>query len=117
MSEISEISEMSEPVRVDLVQCLCPARHCIMAAAFQCPPGTQEEAIELCRSSIERNIADKQMQPWCGICAAPRNSWSFEIASLPGLTLDAVMPALRASEAAQMETAATVKAVERHSRN
>lgn len=108
---------MSEPVRVDLVQCLCPARHCIMAAAFQCPPGTPEEALELCRSSIERNIATKQIEPRCGLCQAPRESWSFEIATLPGRTLDDVMPALRASEAAQMETAAAVQAVERHSRN
>lgn len=103
--------------RVHLVQCLCPARHCIMAATFQEPPGIQEQALELLRGSIEQTIAGGRLNPQCEICKAPRDQWSFEIATIDGVTLDEIMPALRHQEAAQMQTQAAIKAEERHRRN
>jgi len=109
---------MSEPaVRVHLVQCLCPARHCLMASAAQEPPGSKDEALEIVKATIEAAIASKRINPWCGICKAPREQWTFEVATLPGRTLDELLPEIQRQESQQIATAAAIAATQRAMNN
>lgn len=103
--------------RVHLVQCICPARHCIMAVAGEEPPETAAAIVDQLRSAIEQTIAAGRIDPWCALCRAPREQWTFEIVAIPGRTLDEIMPSLRAVEGAQLNYAASLRAEQRHSRN
>lgn len=100
-----------------LLQCLCPARHCIIALAGEAPPATVESMTESAKAGIESAIAAKSLDPWCALCGAPREQWSFEVAELADRTLAQVMPALRASEAEQIATQTRMKAEARALRN
>lgn len=109
---------MSEPaVRVHLVQCLCPARHCIMASAGQEPPGTAAESLAIVKEAIEAAIAAKKINPYCAICRAPREHWNFEVATIPGRTLEELRPALEREERNQAQTAAAIAATQRAMNN
>lgn len=88
-----------------------------MALAGEDPPGTAAEVTETLRTGIEQTIAAGRLNPWCELCKAPRDAWSFEIATLENRTLADVWPALKREEAAQLETQAVMKAEARHSRN
>jgi hypothetical protein len=108
---------MSEPRAVLLLQCLCPARHCIIALAGEAPPATAEEMKDRAVVALEAAIESKAINPWCELCKAPRGFWSFEVAELPGRTLAEIMPELKRQEAAQMQTQAAMKAEDRARRN
>jgi hypothetical protein len=109
---------MSEPApRVHLVQCLCPARHCIMAGAGEEPPGTAAGAVDGLKAGIEEAIAAGGMNPWCELCRAPRDQWSFEVATIENRKLAELLPALKHQEAAQLATQAAIIAERRASRN
>lgn len=108
---------MSEPRAVLLLQCLCPARHCIIALAGEAPPATAESMTEQARAGLDAAIASKAINPWCELCKARREHWSFEVAELPGRTLAEVLPALKRSEAEQLQTQARFKAEARADRN
>jgi hypothetical protein len=100
-----------------LLQCLCPARHCIIALAGEAPPATAESMTEQARAGLDAAIAAHTINPWCELCKAKREQWSFEVAELPGKTLAEVLPALKRQEAAQLATQASIKAEERAARN
>lgn len=103
--------------RVHLVQCLCPARHTIMAIAGEDPPASAEQTLIQLRDAIEQTIAAGRINPRCELCQAPRDQWTFETATLENRTLAEVLPALKREEAAQLATQASIKAEERAARN
>lgn len=95
---------------VYLVQCLCPARHCIMATAVE------SESIQECRdaetlllAAIDAGIANTLVDPWCGLCRAPREQWHTETGKTIWATMAEATPHLRAEEAAQIATAQQLK--------
>src|SRR5579864_7504118 len=67
--------------RVWIVQCLCPARHCILAAADEAE--SEVEAERTIRQPLRRRIAEMLaagvLNPWCGLCDAKRATWRFEL--------------------------------------
>jgi hypothetical protein len=88
-----------------IVQCLCPARHCILAMPYETPDGeARPAAAELLREEVDRLIATGIFNGGCGLCGAPRATWRFEDAKTRYRTLDEALPSLRASERAQAET-------------
>jgi hypothetical protein len=111
---------------VRIVQCLCPARHCIVAIAYE--PGkstapdpdsadlrtllTTENASGHLRRRVELLLALKAMDPFCGICGA--REWTYEDRPTGFETLAEAMPHLEQSETAQRVTAAHFN---RHGRN
>ena len=68
-----------------LLQVLCgPARHAIVALAYD--PASEgirgtEDAIRAVLSQIDELIAARRIDPWCGICHAPRSAWTERGAS------------------------------------
>lgn len=109
---------MSEPrPSVLLLQCLCPARHCVLAFAGEAPPATVESMTAAARAGVEAAIAAGKMRPVCALCQAPRELWSFEVAELPDHTLAEVLPALQQQEAEQIAMQARMKAEARAARN
>ena len=98
-----------ESKNVRLVQCLCPARHCIVAVAFA--PGTDfrddREAILWLQARVEKMLAGggDVMNPWCGICRAAADRWRYEVAGTRFGTLEEAWPALKLAEAMQRHTA------------
>jgi hypothetical protein len=57
------------------------------------------------------------IHPWCELCKAPREQWTFEVAELPGKSLSEILPELKRQEADQIATQASIKAAERAARN
>jgi hypothetical protein len=87
--------------RVWIAQCLCPQRHCIMATAGEAD-GEAEARIEIelpLREKLNKWLADRTMNPWCGICRSPVDRWIYEVAPTRWATLEAALPALRRTEA------------------
>jgi hypothetical protein len=108
-------------MKVRIVQCLCPKRHCILAIAYK--PGvstapdpdspdlrtllTRENASGHLRRRVELLLAMKAMDPYCGLCGA--REWTYEDASTRFETLAEAMPHLEQSEAEQRATAAFLR--------
>lgn len=91
-------------VRVWIAQCLCPQRHCIMAAAGEA--ATREEAeerlVEPLREETRQALEAKAINPWCAICGA--TEWSIDLGRSAWLTLEEAAPFLK--ETAQANDAA-----------
>jgi hypothetical protein len=91
-------------VRVWIAQCLCPQRHCIMAAAGEA--ATREEAEERLgqplREQVEELLEAKAINPWCAICGS--TEWRIDLGRTAFLTLDEAKPSL--VETAQANDAA-----------
>jgi len=92
-----------------IAQALCgPARHCILAATQEAETPAGLEA--LLRTTLLTLVAQGAHHPWCGICGARVEGWTYETGRTPYATMAEAEPALRASEAAQAHTAARLKA-------
>lgn len=92
---------MADETRVWVAQCLCPERHAIMAAAGEAAgPGDAEHKIARpLREKIEELLADDVLNPWCGICRAPRATWKWEIGRTRWTSLAEIKPELEKVEA------------------
>jgi hypothetical protein len=66
--------------RVWITQYLCPAHHCIMAAAAEAKD--EQEARRLTvrslRKTVDGAIKAGLVNPRCGICHAPQSAWKME---------------------------------------
>jgi hypothetical protein len=97
-------------MKVWICQCLCPKRHCIAALAGEAED--REEALRIIDAPLRERIdtslllASLELNPWCGLCRAPRDSWVFELAPTIWSSMAEAEPALRAAETAQREVAA-----------
>jgi hypothetical protein len=67
--------------RVYLVQCLCPAGHCILAAAFVGDGAAERQRIaaKTLQGRIPRLVAKRRLNPWCGICHAALDDCRFAV--------------------------------------
>lgn len=103
---------MKQSERVWIVQCLCPQRHCIVAVAAEAP--SEAAALPLIatlRDRVAALIADKIIDPWCGLCQAPRERWQFELGRTGFATLAEAAPALAKTQADQRASAALLRAM------
>jgi hypothetical protein len=86
-----------------IAQCLCPARHAILAAAGECD--SEAEAIKLVRAPLTETIADllelQQLNPWCGLCNAHAETWIVELGRTRFATMAEAEPMLRQNEVSQ----------------
>lgn len=89
--------------RVWIAQCLCPARHCILAGAEVA--ATRDEAEREILAPVREQVADwlrrESLNPWCGLCGAKADSWRYEIGRTRFRTMAEAMPSMRESEARQ----------------
>lgn len=106
---------MSQP---KLVQCLCPARHCILALAFR-EDVPDADAIAHMQVTIRAALGDRpidetlrkafgfmqQLNPWCGLCGAKAETWMYEVAILREQNWDKTVLELLESEQAQIASA------------
>lgn len=92
--------------RVYLAQCLCPQRHCILAAASVAtsPLAAQMSLAMTLRGTITKMLADGVLNPWCDLCEASSDTWTYEVGRTPYRTLAEAQPHLDASERAQRAT-------------
>jgi hypothetical protein len=86
-----------------LAQCLCPQRHAILGAAVEADyrPGAEDALIETLRLQVKRMIGSGTINPWCGLCKAPIESWRYEINRTRFASMAEAEPQLRQSEREQ----------------
>jgi hypothetical protein len=91
---------------VYLVQCLCPARHCILAGASEAtsPQAAEVSLMLSLRGTITAMLADGVLNPWCDLCHATSETWTYEVGRTPYQTLAEAKPVLNAIEQAQRAT-------------
>jgi hypothetical protein len=74
-----------------LAQCLCPRRHCILAAAAD---DRDAEALrQVLMDGVRRLLLTKALHPWCGLCGAGEGSWTYEVGRTRFATLEEARPA------------------------
>jgi hypothetical protein len=88
------------PMKVRLVQILCPQRHCIVAVPYEAPDGQPiPEITTILRGEVEALIEKGGMDPWCGLCRS--RNWTYEDQPTIFATLAAALPHLMAAEEQQ----------------
>ncbi len=96
-------------MRVWIAQCLCPRRHCILAAVDQIEGGTGEAErvvviVDTLQAQVEGLIANQTLNPWCGLCKAPASDWHYEVGPTRWATMAEALPTLRQTEDSQIAT-------------
>jgi hypothetical protein len=89
-----------------LAQCLCPNRHTIAAVA---DAGPQEDMVAGLRAAV-RACLQTTLNPWCGICGAIAETWTYEVGVTRFKTMAEAERVLNAEEAAQQAIAEILKA-------
>lgn len=97
------------PHSVMLAQCLCPQRHCILAAASETE--TADTMTHKLRAQIRHWLVSDVINPWCGLCGAPRETWTYEVGRTRYRTMAEAAPALRQMEAMQIRSRAVLHAL------
>jgi hypothetical protein len=94
--------------RVWIAQCLCPQRHCIMASIDEAADQAEAEdkISKPLREQVAKAVADNTVNPWCGICQAPRETWHFELGRTRWTNMAEAMPEIEKNAAAQALTGA-----------
>jgi hypothetical protein len=92
--------------KVWLAQCLCPQRHAILAAAGEADSqeAADEGLIAPLRVQVTRMIGSGTINPWCGLCKAPRTTWKYELGCTRFRSMDEAMPELKRLQAEQAVT-------------
>jgi uncharacterized protein involved in exopolysaccharide biosynthesis len=107
--------------RVYIVQCLCPLRHCILASPTVLPAQAAKSQLETAKEPlknlIRQAIGSRLINPWCEICAAPEETWKYEIGRTQWETLEEALPALREQERKNIESQAAIKTLQREAAN
>jgi hypothetical protein len=112
---------------VRIVQCLCPARHCIMGIAYE--PGTaaggsgmddialdESNASAFLRSIVEQAIANKTINPWCHICHSKERLYEDAVSKFK--TIEEAQPELERLERANLRSRGLIDSLKlRASRN
>lgn len=91
-----------------IAQCLCPQRHCIMAAAFddtQTAPAQGEREL---REGLERLFETGELNRYCHICESTQ--LSYETRQTPFANMAEALPVIKMIEAAQLATRAHIDA-------
>lgn len=79
-----------------ITQCLCPRRHCIMAAAFEEKDRAPNEGNSVLRQELEKLFAQGELNPWCGICYS--KDLTYETRRTRFATMEEAMPVLHETE-------------------
>lgn len=53
---------------IHIIQLLCPARHCVLASAFDAEKISPDEAMQEFQRIVGRCFETGAFNPWCGIC-------------------------------------------------
>lgn len=97
-----------------IIQCLCPSRHCIFGAAYDPDELPAKEAgldphevyMAMFQHQIEKWVAEKTINPWCGICNS--RDWHYEARRTPWQTMEDAGPHLMQAELEQMLSRAVI---------
>lgn len=91
-----------------IAQCLCPARHCVLAAANEAETDDEAQAIgDRLRDAVAMLIRAEVLNPHCGLCGAGSETWGYELAKTGFASLNQAQPLLRQMEAEQRRVAQT----------
>jgi hypothetical protein len=95
-------------MKVWICQCLCPQRHCIAATAAEAEDRDEaERTVEATlREELDGMFGRLGLNPWCGLCGAPRDRWVFELARTVWNSMAEAEPVLREAGLAQRVAAA-----------
>lgn len=85
-----------------VIQCLCPNRHAIFAVAYDPKDIAHDVVMAGFQAQIEGWIADKTINPWCGICES--RVWTYEQRRTKYDTIEEAKPELRKLEVEQLFT-------------
>lgn len=89
-----------------IAQCLCPERHCVLAAAAVAASAEEAQTIAAAlKKTVAETVANGIIDPWCGLCLAPRESWHIEVARTRWRDLADARAALEECEREQRQTA------------
>jgi hypothetical protein len=97
---------MAAETRVWIAQCLCPQRHCIMAA-YGVADSEEAASAEIAwplREAVDEALQAGLLNPWCGICKAGSEMWRYEVGRTKFRTKEEAAPLLQRLEAAQAAT-------------
>jgi hypothetical protein len=94
--------------RVWIAQCLCPARHAILASVGEAESyrEARDKIMHPLRAQVEELVGDGTLNPFCGICYAPSDTWRYEVGRTRFTTMAEALPTLKETEAKQLATAA-----------
>lgn len=86
--------------KVWIAQCLCPQRHAILAGVQMARDKAEAEETVLgpLRDQVASLLLDRTIDPWCGLCKAPTETWFYEVRRTR-LSMEEAMPELRRLEA------------------
>lgn len=104
---------------VHIVQTLCPARHCILALAYEsdieeAQPGADTANARMVEGAVDSMIRRRHINPWCGLCKAPRETWTTEDRKTKFATMAEARPELERLEQEQALTRAMLGEAARH---
>ena len=85
---------------VYIIQCLCPNRHAIYGIAYEPEQLSHDVAMTGFQQLIADWIANKYMNPWCGICES--RVWTYEQKPTKYQTMEEAKPELKRLELEQM---------------
>lgn len=96
-------------MRVWIAQCLCPDRHCICAMAGEAEnrDDAEKEIETALRGHMAVFVKAGHINPWCGLCKAGSETWTYELGRTRYRTMQEAKPRLKQMEAEQ----AAVRAV------
>jgi hypothetical protein len=87
-----------------MAQCLCPDRHCILALAQAIEDDCPEDIARLLdrlQGTVDQALAERVINPWCGLCHAEPERWICEAGRTAFTTLAEAKPAIAESQARQ----------------
>lgn len=101
--------------RVWIVQCLCPMRHCILAASGEArDAAAASPLVDELKKAVGELISSRTFNPWCGICHSPMGTWKYELARTRFGSMAEAAPFLRQNEEAQAVTRAILGDIPRN---
>jgi hypothetical protein len=95
-------------VRVWIAQCLCPARHCVLATAGEAASeaAAKETIVDPLRAQVAEALKSGVINPWCGLCNARAETWRYDLGRTRFRSMDEAAPELLRIEAEQAATRA-----------
>jgi hypothetical protein len=75
---------------------MCQHRHTVLAGAAVAADRRKAvpAAVVPLREALDRLVAAGTINPWCGICGAPRETWKVDLGRTAFRTLEEATPAL-----------------------
>lgn len=93
-------------LRVWVAQCVCPQGHAILAAAGEAEgeSAAEQDVAAPLRSQVAELLRTEVINPWCGLCKSPVDSWRYKLGRTRFRSMQEAEPALRQSEREQATT-------------